>query len=312
MSNKYGLDALKSQLNEIENKEGKKGQNVRRYLEADQSIVVRIPSLDTCASFYKAHSDFETEIRPHACHLEKENGEMDVYDILSERFLKDASACYKSDPDRSKELWLKGKRLEPRIRVLFGFYSLEDGEPVIFDLSKKYGEALIKTMEEFGEEINQYAFKLSRSGAESNTSYTLMPIIKGMSDEQKGYFTALEGKAFDTSLYENCKYFKEHNDMVEDLIKMGYDVSEFTGEKTPLQVMKEKETPNTNLTPAAEGDLSAMSAEQLDEIYSMVTAAGYEDKNYQQQVLAEVERRIEESNQEASRIVAMSFCEPRS
>lgn len=222
MKKNVGIYAIENALNERDNKPNK-GKNVKTYLEAGESVLVRIPSLETCAYHYSSHSDYEAEILPSACH--KEKGGEDLFDKASEILLKEARSFYESNPKKSKELWLLGKRLEGKIRMQFGFFSLETGEPVIFDVSKKYGETIIEQIKKYGNKIDQFAFEFSRTGKESNTSYSLSPYLGDLSDEQQEMFKTCGEKEFDVSLYENTLFYQDEKYQIQDLERFGFDVS---------------------------------------------------------------------------------------
>ena len=231
MTKKYGIDALKSAVNE---QERGKGKNAKVYLENGESMLVRIPSLETCCSHYMAHSwfnehDKKNSILPFACEKEKGEGHEDVYDKAASYLLAEAKKRYnpetyvkgKSKPDPD---FLFGKKLEPSMRMQFGFFNLADGKPVVFDLSEKYGKKILAQIEKAGTKINQFAFEITRLGTDSNTDYSLSAYLDDLTKEQTEHFNA-SSVPFETSLYESSLYFKPEDKQLQDLVKIGFDVT---------------------------------------------------------------------------------------
>lgn len=245
MTNNLGLTALKNVLggNNKENNNSDNGNRVQnKYLKDGESLIVRIPNIETCVFFYEAHSDFEEKIRPHACH--KINNKEDLYDKAAKVLIKEAAPHWKKgDKEKYKEIRQYSNRFESQMRYKFGFYDLENGEPIIIDVSKKFGDTIVKQLEKHTNKINKFAFEISREGAETNTNYTLMPYIDDLTDEQNNYFETCGEKDFDTSLYNKTLYFKNETQQLNDLEKMGFDVSRIghtpTGNVTPDETAQE-------------------------------------------------------------------------
>ena len=244
MTKKFGIDAVESAATQ----QGK-GKNAKVYLKDGDSIIVRIPNLQTCASHYMAHSDFKCEIRPFACDKEKEDGSEDVFDKASKYLLDLAAARYKDrkegdapDPD-----WVFGKRLAPNMRMQFGFYNLSDGQPIIIDLAKKYGDKILAQIKKAGNKIDQYAYEITRHGAESNADYSIQPYLDDLTQVQQGHFEA-SVVPFDTSLYYSSLFFKDEEKQLKDLVKMGFDVRLIGYEPPSSSATEEVENHNEEKT----------------------------------------------------------------
>lgn len=231
MTKKFGIDAVESALNE---QDRGKGKNAKVFLDNGDSMIIRIPSLETCASSYMAHSwfnehDEKNSILPFACDKEKGEGNEDAFDKAAAYLLAAAKKRYnpetyvkgvsKPDPD-----FLFGKKLEPSLRMQFGFYNLADGKPVVIDLSKKHGEKIKEQIKKAGNKINQYAFELTCMGSRSNKDFSLTPYLDDLTQEQKQHFD-VSSIPFDTSLYASSMYFKPEDKQLQDLTKIGFDVA---------------------------------------------------------------------------------------
>lgn len=183
-----------------------------RYLKAGDSIVVSIPSTEEVAQVYM-HGVFGIF---NSCQCTKE----DLYDKAVDYLYNLANA--ETNEDKKKELKDKAYQLKAKPRFLFGFYDLENGEPLLIDASKKQGQSLFAIISEYADELGQYAFKLSK--AEGGV-LSLTPILKGLTATHKENFEATKGKELDATLYEKAVFKRDTNGQVEDLKKFGFDVS---------------------------------------------------------------------------------------
>lgn len=231
MTKKYGIEAMKHRINE---QERGKGNNAKVVLENGDSMLLRIANLSTCGNTYLAHSwynehDKKNSVLPFACDSEKGEGHKDMFDLAAEYLLAQAKKRYnpdtyvkgKSTPDPD---FLLGKKLEPSLRYQFGFFNLADGKPVIFDLSKKYGEKILTQIEKAGNKIDQYAYEITRTGSESNTDYSITPYLDDLTNEQAKHFSEV-GNEFPTTLFESSMYFKPADKQLQDLTNIGFDVT---------------------------------------------------------------------------------------
>lgn len=202
-----GLNAIEK-LNETR----ETNKNALKYLKAGESIVVSIPSTEEVAQVY-THGVFGVF---NTCQCTKE----DLFDQAVDYLYSQANN--ETNEDRKKELKDKAYQLKAKPRFLFGFHDLETGEPILIDASKKQGQTLFAIISEYSEELDSYAFKLSK--AEGGVM-SLTPILKGLTNTQKDNFEATKGKELDGKLYENAIFKRDLNGQKEDLKKFGFDLS---------------------------------------------------------------------------------------
>lgn len=187
-------------------------KNALKYLKAGDSVVVSVPSTEEVAQVY-VHGVFGVF---NSCQCTKE----DLFDKAVDYLYSQANI--ETNEDKKKELKDKAYQLKAKPRFLFGFHDLETGEPLLIDASKKQGQSLFAIISEYAEELESYAFKLSK--AEGGV-LSLTPILKGLTATQKENFEATKGKELDAKLYENAIFKRDTNGQVEDLKKFGFDLS---------------------------------------------------------------------------------------
>lgn len=197
-------------------------KNALKYLKAGDSVVVAIPSTEEVAQVY-THGVFGVF---NSCQCTKE----DLYDQAVDYLYSQANI--ETDEDKKKELKDKAYQLKAKPRFLFGFHDLETGEPLLIDASKKQGQSLFAIISEYAEELESYAFKLSKA---DGGVLSLTPILKGLSATQKENFEATKGRELDSSLYENAIFKRDTNGQMEDLKKFGFDLSLIMGEAPPAE-----------------------------------------------------------------------------
>lgn len=191
-------------------------KNALKYLKAGDSIVVSVPSTEEVAQVY-THGVFGVF---NTCQCTKEDLFDEAVDFLY------SQANIETDEDRKKDLKDKAYQLKAKPRFLFGFHDLETGEPLLIDASKKQGQSLFAIISEYADELESYAFKLSK--AEGGV-ISLTPILRGLTETQKANFEATKGKELEASLYEKAIFKRDRNGQIEDLKKFGFDVSLILG-----------------------------------------------------------------------------------
>lgn len=93
------------------------------------------------------------------------------------------------------------KDMFPRKRYAFVFGSLETGELVAFDASKKQAKSLISTIEEYKDDLDDFAFTFKRTGEKTSTTYSLNLKPK-MTASEKEAFEGFDGKEVEMEFYE--------------------------------------------------------------------------------------------------------------
>ncbi|MEH7117232.1 hypothetical protein V7128_07395 [Neobacillus vireti] len=117
----------------------------------------------------------------------------------------------------------KFKNLYKKQRYVFVFASLETGELVALDVSKNQSKQVISGIEEYAENIEDIAFNLKRSGADTSTGYSLNPILK-MKPEDQTAFDKWGGQTVPETFYDEILQPKDEKFLAKLLKEAGFDV----------------------------------------------------------------------------------------
>lgn len=187
-------------------------------LKSGTTLKVRIPSVHESAEVYM-HSVYKvfysTPCTPG-----------DLYCKAVDLLYQDAKAA-KSE-DEAEEIRQQAYQIKGKPRYLFGFFNLENGEPVIIDLSKKQAQVIYAAANKYEKKLDKLAFEISKTGTGTGTTVSIAPVIDmddDLTDTERKNFDATAGKEIDEEIYENCLYVKGEAEQIEDLTKFGFDVS---------------------------------------------------------------------------------------
>lgn len=204
------------------NAEEKDYSKVLVPFKSGSTYKVRVPSVEDYVEWF-AHSVYGKFFTTPCT---KPTGKADLYDQAVDLLYQDAREAQKAgDEAKAKELRDQAYSLKAKPRYLFGFFNLEDGAEIIVDLTRAQARAVVAAIEEYAQQINQFAFKLTKTGTGTATQVSLAPIISGLSDTEREHFEATAGKEFDESLYGKVLQINSEEKQIEDLRKFGFDVS---------------------------------------------------------------------------------------
>lgn len=189
------LDYKKIKINKDLKKEG-------------DSIRVRVLSPEDYTT-YEAHGSFEKGIWTTPC--------IDPLGTGEQRCLM----CEASKHEGYKEL-------KPTTRFLFAFYDIDMEMVRYIEVSYGQGGKLMDDIEEYEEDLNEYAFTLKRQGEGTKTAYKLSPILK-LKGEDKERFDKADGLQVEENFFEKALYVKSTNQMGIDLENAGFDVEGLLG-----------------------------------------------------------------------------------
>ncbi|MDR9792726.1 hypothetical protein Q8A72_07015 [Aeribacillus pallidus] len=211
---KRGADAAKSATTEQQQDASK----ALVTLKSGTTLKVRVLSKDDSAEYFAA-SVFKvfntTPVAPDNLYQKAAN-------ILFEQAKK-----AKSDAE-AEELKTQARQLKPKPRYLFGFINLENGEPIVVDLSKAQAQVVYQALDKYEKKIGKVAFELSKSGTGTSTVVSLSPILdmdEDLTDTERENFAKADGKEFPAELFEKVLYMKTEAEQIEDLKAFGFDVS---------------------------------------------------------------------------------------
>lgn len=236
----------------IENGGGNDGSKVEFIkLKPGESKRVRILSkFDYVA--YKAHGHFKNGIFTQPCI--KETGER--------CFLCEASA-YKGDLIGTEIDTVKNMKGEDvsewasmyaKKRVLFAFVDLDEDEIRVFDATKNQADAIIPTIDEYGDDLDDMAFTFKRVGDKMDTSYSLNPIMPKKMKEIQEVFDKYEGQEVTDEVFLDTLQPRTAEEMTKDLKKAGFPVKEVFDIEVKVE---DEDTPTDEDAPRAIEDVTS-------------------------------------------------------
>ena len=116
--------------------------------------------------------------------------------------------------------------LYPRQRFLFVFGDLATGELRCLDVSKNQAKALISSLQEYSEDINELCFNLKKTGSGTNTAYSLSPVLKMKGDEPAQFDALAELEVTDEYL-STVLAPRPFETQVKILSEAGFPVKEY-------------------------------------------------------------------------------------
>jgi hypothetical protein len=190
--------------------------------KSGQSYRVRVPSLYTFAS-YKSHSVYKVFYTTPCAKL---GGQPCAYCQAADKLYKEAEALEKAgkkqaaDDKRNEAYQIKAKD-----RVMFGFFDLETGKPIILDMTKKQGQTLYSAIKKQEKRLDKFAFEVAKEGEGTNATVTLTLLMEeDLKGNEAKHFEATAGKEFDESLFEGVFALKDYAEQLEDVRKYGVDL----------------------------------------------------------------------------------------
>lgn len=132
----------------------------------------------------------------------------------------------KAKRDNDEEVKTLANAIRPRERYMFAFYNLENGQPVVIDVTKKQAETIIKGIQKFAKKLDNLPFELTKSGSGQATSVSITPVIDldDLSKDEKKHWEATAGKAIDEEIF-NVLYMKNESEQLADLTVLGIDLN---------------------------------------------------------------------------------------
>jgi hypothetical protein len=152
----------------------------------------------------------------------------------------DAKKAEATDAAKAEELRNQAYQLKPKPRYLFAFINLENGEPMIVDVSKAQAKVLIASIDKNAKKLAKKPFELSKAGQGTSTAVSLMPLDDDdLSAAELANFEKTLDVKIDDELYEKVLYVKDDAEQRQDLTVFGFDVSRLGGgaadEVTPIE-----------------------------------------------------------------------------
>lgn len=215
---KMGEEAVESIGANLE----QKGKDALKPFKSGTSYKVRVISEKECAEYYAAsvYQVFNTTpVSPGNLYKKAS----DFLYALANKFKADG------DASKAKECSDMAYQIKPKRRYLYGFINLEDGEPMIVDLSNKQADVVKTTINKYAKNLSKFAFELSKEGSGQSTSVTLSLILdmdEGLTDKERENFEKSTDAKIPKELYGTVLKEKTLEEQADDLRAFGFDVSQ--------------------------------------------------------------------------------------
>ena len=236
-------------------------------LKAGQSRKVRILSPEDYIT-YKAHGHYANGVQTTPCIAP-----------LGERCLLCEAANYDGEhvgglidtiENRAGDAVSEWRPMYAKKRTLFAFVDLEEGEldedekPEgmlrVFDATAKQSSALIASIDEYADDLDDMAFTLKRTGDGTSTVYSLNPIMPKKMKDLQPTFDKWDEATVNDELFEEALVVRSTEDQAKDLLKAGFPVKEvFDIDVTSSKEDESKEAPKAE----AKTDSDEVSDEDL-------------------------------------------------
>ena len=180
-------------------------------LEDGKSVRVRLAS-DHDVAEYMAHGEFNLGIFPTACIAALGEG---------------CPLCVaaKSGVEGFDKLYAKK-------RYMFFFFDIDAGAFLPFDATQQQARDILSNIHDYADSLDEIAFTFKRTGQSTATKYTLSPILK-LSADDRAKFNAMPIEGVSQQMYEDALNLRAPAQMIADLEKAGFPVTEFFSVAAP-------------------------------------------------------------------------------
>lgn len=251
-------------------KEEKKSADFTK-IESGQSLKVRVKGYEDLAQYFnygifgkvKSFVPVNPSVRDEKGYVVSNHTPWD----LAEKYYRDLQfkEIRNKNKEKADEFGAEARKYKGTEKYLMGFHNLESGEDVVVDMTRKQALTVYQTILEYTEvddkgniipnaehDFKSMAFKLSKSGASTSTSFALNPIInlaKGLSDDERENFEKSADKPFDSSMFDGLLFEADEKAQIENLVTAGFDIS-----LIGLSIGKTEPTNNDEVKPV-EGEI---------------------------------------------------------
>jgi hypothetical protein len=227
-------------------KEEKKSVDFTK-IQSGQSIKVRVKGYEDLAQYFnyglfgkvKSFVPEKPSVRDDKGYVVSDYTPWD----LAEKYYRDLQfkEIRAKNKEKADEFGEEARKYKGTEKYLMGFFDLTSGEDIVVDMTRKQALTVYQTILEYSEtdddgniipdgehDFKSMAFKLSKSGASTSTTFTLNPIInlvKGLTDEERENFDASAEKPFNSEMFDGLLFEADEKTQVENLVAAGFDIS---------------------------------------------------------------------------------------
>jgi hypothetical protein len=190
---------------------------------------------------YNAHSSYGVF---YTTPCTKHMGQPDLYDKAVDLLYKDAKAIEEGGADKKAVDDAKNYAygLKAKSRYMVGFVNLTTGQPIVIDFTSKQGKQIVAKLKEYKDDLEEFAFKISKSGSSNATVLNFDLLVRPQRDltqEEQNNFAASAGHEFNMSAFEEVLQINDEQKQLEDLHAYGFDVT-----RLGFDVPTKKQNPN--------------------------------------------------------------------
>lgn len=202
---KRGKAAAESAMSEG----GKKFDNLIKPLKSGTSYKIRLLSDEDYVEYFAASVFKIFYTTPVA--------DGNLYQKATDALYKAANA--EKDETKAEEIKQVAYQVKPKPRYLFGFINVEDGEPIVIDLSKKQAQTIIAAIEKFAKKKDSMPFEIEKTGSGQSTAVNLSPVLDDLTSKEQENFDKASELEITDDMFENCLYEKKPEEQAEDIKK---------------------------------------------------------------------------------------------
>lgn len=188
----------------------------------------KVRALEKAVVNYNAHSAYGVF---YTTPCMKHTGQPDLYDKAVDLLYKDAKVVKEREGATKDEIDAANNYaygLKAKSRYMIGFINLATGQPIIVDLTDKQGKQIVAKLKEYKEDLNEFAFKISKSGSSNSTVLNFDLLVRPQRDltqEEQDHFAASEKHEFDMNAFGEVLQINDEKKQLEDLHAYGFDVT---------------------------------------------------------------------------------------
>lgn len=115
-------------------------------------------------------------------------------------------------------------KYKPELRYAMGFFDLDSGERIVIDISKKQAQTIRANIMKYEKKLPKLAFEVSKGGGGSVSLTPIIDMDEDITDKQRATFDKAPD-AFEIEDFHGMLYEADDEEMIETLVRVGFDVS---------------------------------------------------------------------------------------
>lgn len=226
---KRGSAAVESATAEKDTKE-----SIHVKFPSGSTLKVRIKSAEDSAEYYahglypKVHT-FVPKVPAERNAKGYVTANPSVWDRAADLLYADAKELKEAGASEAdvKLITDQAYQLKSKARFLVGFGNIETGVDGFVDLTPKQAKGVLAAITKYAKKLDKVAFELTKSGAGTDTSVTLSPIIdldEDLTEKERAGFAKCGEKSFDFESFEGFLFEADEVEQTKTLVTAGFDI----------------------------------------------------------------------------------------